>query len=386
MAKKQDYYELLGVEKGASEADIKKAFRRLAMKHHPDRNPDDKGAEAKFKEINEAYDVLGDAKKRQAYDQFGHAGVDGSQGGGFGGGGGAGFGDVFGDIFGDLFGGGRGGQGQGGHSQQQARGSDLRFRMTLTLEEAVHGITKNISVPTLVSCKPCSGSGAKPGSSKTTCSTCHGAGAVRMQQGFFSVQQTCPSCHGAGQVIKDPCKSCHGQGRVQETKQLSVKIPAGVDNGDRIRLSGEGEAGDRGAPSGDLYVEFVIKEHELFQREGANLHCEVPISFTKACLGGEIEIPTLEGRVKLKIPAETQSGKILRVRGHGIKPLRGGSIGDLMCHIIIETPVNLNSEQKALLESFEQSLSNNSDKNAQKHNPKASHWFEGVKKFFEGKK
>jgi len=388
MAKKQDYYELLGVEKGASEADIKKAFRRLAMKHHPDRNPDDKTAEAKFKEISEAYDVLSDPKKRQTYDQFGHAGVDGSQGGGFGGAGGAGFGDVFGDIFGDLFGGGRGGHGQSSQSRsrQPERGADLRFRMTLTLEEAIHGTTKNISVPTLIHCKTCAGSGAKPGSSKTTCTTCQGHGAVRMQQGFFSVQQTCPQCHGAGQMNKDPCKPCHGQGRVQETKQLSVKIPAGVDNGDRIRLSGEGEAGEKGASPGDLYVEFAIKEHELFQREGSNLHCEVPISFTKACLGGEIEIPTLEGRVKLKIPAETQSGKILRVRGHGIKPLRGGATGDLMCHIVIETPVNLNSEQKALLDSFEQALlDKNQDKN-QKHNPKASHWFESVKKFFETKK
>ena len=261
MSKKQDYYELLGVEKSASEADIKKAYRRLAMKYHPDRNPDNKEAEAKFKEINEANDVLSDTKKRQAYDQFGHAGVDGNQmGGGAGGFGGGGFGDAFGDIFSDLFGGGGGRGGQRGHQQHQAqRGADLRYRVTLTLEEAVHGISKTLSVPTLVACKPCQGSGAKPGTSKITCTTCQGHGAVRMQQGFFSVQQTCPQCHGSGQKIKDPCKSCYGQGRIQETKNLSVKIPAGVDNGDRIRLSGEGEAGEHGASAGDLYVEVAVK-------------------------------------------------------------------------------------------------------------------------------
>lgn len=387
---KKDYYELLGVEKGVSEADIKKAFRRLAMKYHPDRNPDDKDAEAKFKEINEAYDVLSDAQKRQAYDQFGHAGVDPNQMGGGGGfhgfhgfqQGGAGFGDAFGDIFENLFGGGRGGRGgQGGHTAQAERGADLRFRMSLTLEEAVHGVTRTISVPTLAKCKPCEGSGAKPGTSKVTCSTCQGHGAVRMQQGFFSVQQTCPDCHGSGQMIKDPCKSCYGQGRVQETKQLNVKIPAGVDTGDRIRLAGEGEAGERGAPAGDLYVEVTVKEHEIFKRDGADLHCQVPLSFVMACLGGEIEIPTLTGKVKLKIPAETQTGKILRVRGHGIKPLRGGAMGDLLCHVMIETPVNLNSEQKSHLEAFEKSL-----QDGKRHSPKATGWFESVKKFFEGVK
>ena len=376
----RDYYEVLGVSKGASEAEVKKAFRKLAMKHHPDRNPGDKGAEAKFKEINEAYEVLSDTKKRGAYDQFGHAGVDPSMGGGggfggFGGGGAGGFSDAFGDIFGEMFGGGRGGSGP-----QAMRGSDLQYRLTVTLEQAVHGTEVKIQIPTLVQCDTCDGSGAKPGTSKTDCSTCHGQGIVQMQQGFFAVQQTCPSCHGAGQVIKDPCASCHGHGRTQETKKMSVKIPAGVDTGDRIRLAGEGEAGENGGPSGDLFVQVNIKSHDIFEREGNNLHCEVPLTFVMACLGGEIEVPTIGGRVKLKIPSETQSGRVFRLRGKGVKPLRGGSVGDLMCRVMVETPVKLSPEQKAGLEAFSTSLDDGKD-----HTPKANSWFESVKAFFNQK-
>ena len=376
MAKK-DYYEVLGVTKGASEEEIKKAYRRLAMKYHPDRNEGNKEAEAKFKEANEAYEVLSDAKKKAAYDQFGHAGVDPSMGGGAGGFHGAqgqGFEDLFG-MFGDIF----GGRGGGGRGQAQARrGSDLQYNMQLTLEEAVHGVTKEIQVPTYASCKTCKGSGSKKDSGKTTCSTCHGQGAIRMQQGFFSMQQTCPKCHGTGQVIKDPCEKCHGSGRERETKKLSVKIPAGVDSGDRIRLAGEGEAGEQGAPAGDLYVQMHVQEHSIFKREGSDLYCEVPVSFTMACLGGELEIPTLEGKVKLKIPAETQSDKVLRLRGKGVKQLRGNHTGDLLCRVLVETPVNLTKAQKELLQQFEKSL-----EDGKNHNPKSQGWFDGVKKFFK---
>lgn len=373
----RDYYEVLEVSKSASDAEIKKAFRRLAMKYHPDRKPGPEG-EAKFKEAKEAYEILSDPQKRSAYDQFGHAGVDQSMGGGPGGGFGAGaggFGDVFGDIFGDIFG---GGSRRGGQSQAQ-RGADLRYTLDITLEEAVHGITKDIKVPTLGKCGTCKGSGAKAGSGKATCKTCHGHGAVRMSQGFFSVQQTCPTCHGAGQVIKDPCPSCYGKGRVQQTKNLSVKIPAGVDTGDRIRLSDEGEAGEQGAPAGDLYVQVNVKEHRVFSRDGNNLYCEVPISFVTACLGGELDVPTIDGQVKLRVPPETQSGKMFRLRGKGVKALRGGTTGDLMCRVVIETPVHLNAKQKELLKELESSLGESSHK----HNPKSKGWFDSVKSFFE---
>jgi molecular chaperone DnaJ len=373
---KRDYYDVLGAEKAASDAELKKAFRRAAMKHHPDKNPGDKGAEDKFKELNEAYEVLGNKKKRAAYDQFGHAGVDpsmgGGGGGGFGGAQGGNFNDAFGDMFGDIFGG-RSGAGR----QGPARGADLRYGMEINLEEAVHGVQKEIQIPTLAECDTCDGSGAKPGSKKSKCGTCHGHGAVRMQQGFFSVEQPCPACHGAGEVIDSPCTSCRGQGRVQKTKKLNVKIPAGVDTGDRIRLSGEGEAGEQGAPSGDLYVEAHVRSHPVFERDGANLHCEVPINLVTACVGGDIEVPTLEGRVRLKIPAETQSGKMFRLRGKGVKPLRGHGVGDLMCRIMIETPVHLNSKQKALLRELGETL------DSSKHSPKASGWFDSVKRFFE---
>ncbi|WP_079204764.1 MULTISPECIES: molecular chaperone DnaJ [Pseudomonas] len=370
---KRDYYEVLGVERGASEAELKKAYRRLAMKHHPDRNPDDKASEDMFKDANEAYEVLSDAGKRAAYDQYGHAGVDPQMGGG-GGPGGANFSDIFGDVFSDFFGGAGGRGGQRGGAQ---RGSDLRYTLELDLEEAVRGTSVNIRVPTLVNCKICEGSGAKKGTSPVTCTTCGGIGQVRMQQGFFSVQQTCPRCHGNGKMITDPCGSCHGHGRVEEHKTLSVKVPPGVDTGDRIRLSGEGEAGAMGGPAGDLYVVVNVREHSIFQRDGKHLYCEVPISFADAALGGELEVPTLDGRVKLKIPEGTQTGKLFRLRGKGVAPVRGGGAGDLMCRVAVETPISLDRRQRELLDEFRKTLQGDT-----RHSPKASGWFEGVKRFF----
>ncbi len=368
---KRDYYEVLDVSRDVSEKDLKKAYRRVAMKHHPDRNPDDKASEEKFKEASEAYEILSDPQKRAAYDQYGHAAVDPSQGGMGGGAGGFGsFSDIFGDVFGDIFGG--GGRGRGGPS----RGADLRYTLDLSLEDAVRGTTVKIRVPTLVTCKTCNGSGAKPGTKPVQCPTCGGVGQVRMQQGFFSVQQTCPTCRGKGTVISDPCPDCHGQGRIEETKTLSVKVPPGVDTGDRIRLSGEGEAGADGGPAGDLYVQVSVREHEIFQRDGRNLYCEVPISIIDAALGGELEVPTLDGRVKLKVPAETQTGKLFRLRGKGVAPVRGGSAGDLLCRVVVETPVNLTAKQKELLQEFQASMKG--DKNS----PRQSSWFEGMKNFF----
>ncbi len=373
---KEDYYQILGVAKTASEVEIKKSYRRLAMKYHPDRNKDNQEqAEIKFKAIKEAYEVLSDPKKRSAYDQFGHAGVDNSFGGGAGGFGGAeSFSDIFGDVFSDIFGGGGSRQRSGAQ-----RGADLRYNLELTLEEAVAGTEATVKVPVMVRCDECNGSGAKKGTSPATCSTCHGHGQVRMQQGFFSIQQTCPTCHGSGQQIKDPCRKCHGQGRVQDTKTLSVKVPAGVDNGDRIRLAGEGEAGVMGGPSGDLYVQIQVKEHPIFTRDGADLYCEMPISFPVACLGGELEVPTLDGKVKLKVPAETQTGKLFRLRGKGVKPVRGGGAGDLLCRVIIETPVKLNKEQRELLKKFQDSLSGG----GKRHSPQEHSWTDSVKSFFE---
>ena len=375
---KRDYYEVLGVARNASEAEIKKAFKKLAMKHHPDRNPDSKEAEDKFKEAKEAYDVLSDAQKRAAYDQFGHDAVSGMGGGGPGGfGAGSGsFSDIFGDVFGDIFGG-RGGAG----GQRVYRGADLRYNLELSLEEAVNGTTVKIRVPTLVKCEECDGSGARKGTTPTTCSTCHGHGQVRMQQGFFSLQQTCPRCHGTGKMITDPCGSCHGEGRVQKQKTLSVKVPSGVDNGDRIRLSGEGEAGENGGPAGDLYVQISVREHPIFKRHGNDLHCEVPISITTAALGGELEVPTLNGRVKLKVPEESQSGKLFRLRGKGVSSVRGGQTGDLLCRIMVETPVNLTARQKELLREFDDTMKGND-----KHSPRHHSWLDGVKKFFEDMK
>ncbi len=369
---KPDYYQTLGVAKDASAQDLKKAYRRLAMKYHPDRNPDDHTAEEKFKNAKEAFEVLNNPQKRQAYDQYGHAGVDGSAGG-FHGGHGDNFSDIFGDVFGDIFGGGRGGHGRA------TRGADLRYNMELSLEEAVAGITKSIQVPTYVVCDTCDGGGAKPGSSPVTCSTCAGAGQVRMSQGFFSVQQTCPSCHGQGQIISDPCDDCHGEGRKRKTKTLSVKIPAGVDTGDRIRLSGEGEAGGPGAATGDLYVQVHVAEHSIFTRDADNLYCEVPISFTTAALGGELEVPTLKSRVVLKVPPETQSGKLFRLRGKGVKSVRSGHTGDLLCRVIVETPVKLSKKQREILHSLDESMAENRDR----YSPQAKSWFDGVKKFWE---
>ncbi|CCN79146.1 Chaperone protein dnaJ [Vibrio nigripulchritudo SO65] len=374
---KRDFYEVLGVGRDASERDIKKAYKRLAMKFHPDRNQGDESAAEKFKEVKEAYEILLDPQKKAAYDQYGHAAFEqGGMGGGGGfGGGGADFGDIFGDVFGDIFGGGR----RGGGQARAQRGADLRYNMELSLEEAVRGVEK-IEVPTLVECDTCDGSGAKRGTKPQTCGTCHGHGQVQMRQGFFAVQQTCPTCHGTGKIIKDPCVECHGQGRKQKTKTLNVKIPAGVDTGDRIRLSGEGEAGEMGAPAGDLYVQVHVREHNIFERDGNNLYCEVPVSFAMAALGGEVEVPTLDGRVNLKVPEETQTGRMFRMRGKGVKGVRGGGIGDLIVKLVVETPVKLSSRQKELLREFEETCGGEA---ANKHKPKSEGFFNGVKKFFD---
>ncbi len=374
---KRDYYEALNVSRNASEADLKKAYRRLAMKYHPDRNPGDTEAETNFKEAKEAYEVLSDARKRAAYDQFGHAGVDPSAAGGAGFGGGASFSDIFGDVFGDIFGAGRSAGGS-----RSYRGADLRYNLELNLDEAVHGTTVKVRIPTMVACDACEGSGAKKGTQPTACSTCGGQGQVRMQQGFFSLQQTCPRCRGTGKIVSNPCPKCSGQGRTQEYKTLSVKIPPGVDTGDRIRLSGEGEAGEAGGPPGDLYVHVKVRPHPIFSREDNNLFCEVPISFGTAVLGGELDVPTLGGRVKLKIPVETQSGRVFRMRGKGIRSVHGGDLGDLLCRVVVETPVNLNRKQKELLAEFEASM----QEGGTKHSPRSSTWFDGVKKFFEDMK
>ena len=372
MAAKRDYYDVLGVSKNASDADIKKAFRRLAMKYHPDRNPDDREAEEKFKEAKEANDILSDRQKRAAYDQFGHAGVSTSAGGpdaqGF-----SGFGDIFDNVFGDIF----GAQGRGG--QRARSGANLRYDLELNLEEAIAGSTIKIRVPRLVTCKECSGSGAKRGSSPVQCPTCNGVGQVRMQQGFFSVQQTCPKCRGRGNIINDPCRACQGQGRLRDSKTISVKVPPGVDTGDRIRLSGEGEAGEFGAPPGDLYVHVIVRDHEIFTRDGADLYCEAPISFAAAALGRDIEIPTLDGKVKLRIPQETQSGKLFRLRGKGVRSVRSSARGDLLCRVMVETPVNLSRKQRDILESFEDSMVDDEPR----FRPRASNWFDSVKKFFD---
>jgi molecular chaperone DnaJ len=374
MAKK-DFYEILGVNRDASDDEIKKAYRKLAMKHHPDRNLDNPKSEEQFKEAKEAYEILSDGQKRAAYDQYGHAGIDPQAG--MRGGAGAGFADSFSDIFGDIFGG-AGGRGGGGGRSNVYRGADLRYNLEVTLEDAARGSETKIRIPTMDECETCDGTGSKKGTEAKTCPSCNGHGQVRMQQGFFSIQQTCPKCHGTGRYIATPCLSCHGAGRIKSHKTLSIKIPAGIDEGDRIRLSGEGEHGVNGGPAGDLYVQIHIKEHSVFTRDHDDLHCEMPISFTVAALGGEIEIPTLDGVARLKIPAEAQSGKVFRLRGKGIKGIRSVGHGDLMCHVIVETPVNLTARQKELLREFE--TINEQDHGL--HNPRAKGWMDKVKEFF----
>jgi len=372
---KRDYYEVLGVGRDAGDGDIKKAYRRLAMKHHPDRNEGDEKSEAKFKEAKEAFEILSDQGKRSTYDQFGHAGIE--QSAGAGGGGAAGFGDIFDTVFGDIF-----GNGGARGSTRAYRGSDLRYDLTLSLEDAVRGTEVKIRVPTLIDCGSCKGSGSRTGAAPKSCGTCNGVGQVRMQQGFFSVQQTCPQCRGQGKLVSDPCGKCGGSGKARGHKTIAVKVPAGVDNGDRIRLSGEGEAGQSGGPPGDLYVNVVVSEHPIFSREDNNLYCEVPIDFIVAALGGELEVPTLAGRVMLKIPAETQTGKMFRMRGKGVRSVRGGGVGDLVCRVVVETPVNLNKTQKDTLREFGESVAGA----GRKHSPRAESWLDGVKKFFEDMK
>ena len=368
---KRDYYKVLDLPKTATEADIKKAYRRLAMKYHPDRNPGDAEAEERFKEAKEACEVLTDGQKRAAYDQHGHAGVEALARGG-GRSGADAFADIFGDVFGDIFGGGsRAGA-------QVYRGADLRYEIELELHEAVFGYSRELELPKLVECETCHGSGAARGSTPVTCETCGGRGQVRVSQGFFQLQQTCPHCRGTGTRIKNPCDTCLGQGRVRRMRKLAVKIPPGVDNGDRIRLGGEGEAGRNGGPAGDLYIEVRVREHEIFERDGEHLSCEVPVSFAAAALGGQVEVPTLDGEVTLKIPAETQSGRVFRLRDKGVKPVRGGPRGDLFCKVVVETPVHLSAQQRELIRQLDASLQGE----GARHAPRQQGFFEGVRRFF----
>jgi len=382
---KRDYYEVLGVAKNASEEDIKKAYRKLAMKHHPDRNQGDdaKKSEEKFKEAKEAYEMLSDSQKRAAYDQYGHAGVDPNMAaGGFRGGPGpegfGGFAEAFGDIFGDIFGGSGAGR-RGGGGQQVYRGADLSYAMEISLEEAAHGKDTQIRIPSWDSCETCHGSGAKPGTSAKTCSTCGGSGNVHLRQGFFSIQQTCPHCHGSGRIIPDPCLTCNGAGKVKKQKTLEVKIPAGINEGMRIRSVGNGEPGTNGGPAGDLYIEIRIKQHEIFERDGDDLHCTVPVPLTLAALGGGITVPTLAGKAEIDLPEGTQHGKTFRLRGKGIKGIRSSYPGDLYCHITVETPVRLTEHQRKLMKELDESLK----KGGERHSPNSKSWTDRVKDLFK---
>jgi molecular chaperone DnaJ len=375
---KRDFYEVLGVPKNASDDEIKKAYRKLAMKYHPDRNQGDaaKAAEEKFKEAKEAYEMLSDPQKKSAYDQYGHAGVDPNMRGpgGPGAEGFAGFGEAFGDIFGDIF----GGQRRGGGGRQVYRGADLSYAMEISLEEAASGKDTQIRIPSWDDCETCKGTGAKPGTSVKTCTTCHGQGVVQMRQGFFSVQQTCPHCHGSGKIIPEPCTSCNGQGKIKKQKTLEIKIPAGIDDGQRIRSSGNGEPGQNGGPAGDLYIEIRLRKHDIFEREGDDLHCQVPVSMTTAALGGEIDVPTLQGKATIDLPEGTQSGKTFRLRGKGVKGVRSSYPGDLYCHVAVETPVKLTEHQRKLLKELDESFK----KGGHKHSPNDKGWFEKAKDFF----
>ena len=380
---KRDYYEVLGVAKNATEEDIKKAYRKLAMKHHPDRNQGDgaKKSEEKFKEGKEAYEMLSDAQKRAAYDQFGHAGVDPNMGGGRPGPGQEGFGgfaEAFGDIFGDIFGG-QGGQRRGPGGQQVFRGADLNYAMEITLEEAANGKDSQIRIPSYESCETCHGTGAKPGTNARTCGTCSGAGTVHMRQGFFSIQQACPTCHGSGKIIPDPCTTCNGQGKIKKNKTLEVKIPAGINEGMRIRSSGNGEPGTNGGPAGDLYIEIRVKQHEIFERDGDDLHCTVPVGLTMAALGGGIEVPTLGGTAEIDLPEGTQHGKTFRLRGKGIRGVRSSYPGDLYCHVSVETPIKLTEHQRKLLKELDESFKKSGDR----HSPNAMSWTDRVKGIFK---
>ena len=370
---KRDYYEVLGVDRQVSEADLKKSYRRLAMKHHPDRNKDDSDADEKFREIQEAYGVLSDPQKRSLYDRFGHDAV-GASGASGAAGAASGFEDVFGDMFGDLF-------GRAGRGRTESRGADVAYRLDLDLEEAVFGVTREIDVDMATQCSVCEGSGCAPGTQPETCPDCQGRGEVVVQQGFFTLRQTCPKCRGEGRIIRVPCHGCHGAGRVRETRTLRVKIPPGVDRGDRVRLAGEGEAGMRGGVPGDLYVEVRVRPHRLFHRKGDDLHCDVPVSFATAALGGTIEVPTLDGHVNLKIPPETQTGVSLRLRGKGVRSVRSRTEGDMICTMVVETPVSLNAEQRRLLEELEESLTGN-----EVHSPRADSWLKRGRHFVDNLK
>ncbi|MFN0185207.1 MAG: molecular chaperone DnaJ [Aquabacterium sp.] len=381
MATKRDYYDVLGVPKNATEDDIKKAYRKLAMKHHPDRNQGDDAAKAeeRFKEAKEAYEMLSDAQKRAAYDQFGHAGVDPNMGGAGRGGpeGFGGFAEAFGDIFGDIFGGAQGRRGGGG--RQVYKGADLSYAMDITLEEAALGKEAQIRIPTWDNCETCGGSGAKTGTSAKTCTTCNGAGTVHMRQGFFSIQQGCPQCQGSGRIIPEPCTTCNGAGRIKRQKTLEVKIPAGINEGMRIRSAGNGEPGTNGGPAGDLYIEIRIKQHDLFERDGDDLHCTVPVGMTTAALGGAIEVPTLGGKAEIELPEGTQHGKTFRLRGKGIKGLRSSYPGDLYCHVSLETPVKLTEHQRKLLKELDDAFR----KGGERHSPNAKSWTDRIRDMFK---